>query len=91
MGQPMSPRRANANVIAGLKCAEMSPRNRIATISHSAENADRISATAYGDGWPPPYLTIIAAPPDRMNVRPNIPMNSAISRSLRCWFDVHDA
>ena len=91
IAQPMSPRSAKANVIAGLKCAEMSPRKKIATISQRAENADRISATAYGDGSPPPYFTSIAAPPERMNTSPNTPMNSAMIRRLRCSPLVQDA
>src|SRR5215469_9775195 len=44
IGQPMSPRKAKANVIAGLKCAEISPRKYTAATSQREDTADKIKA-----------------------------------------------
>jgi hypothetical protein len=50
----MSRRSANASIVAGLKCAEMSPRKYTATISHSADTGDRISTVCQGCSARPP-------------------------------------
>ena len=47
MIQPMSRRSANARVVTGLKCAEMSPRKYTATTSHSADMRESTSTTSH--------------------------------------------
>jgi hypothetical protein len=81
--QSMSRRSAKASVVAGLKWAEMSPRKYTATTSHSAETSDSTSTVCQGCSARPPYRTRMAAPPDKTNVSPNMPMNSASSRRSR--------
>src|SRR6516162_11117423 len=76
----MSPRNANANVIAGLKCAEISPRKYTAATSQRADTVERTKAASHGRTGPPPWRARIAAPPDSTKVNPDIPMNSESNR-----------
>src|SRR5262249_42841985 len=76
----MSPRNANANVIAGLKCVEISPRKYTAATSQRADSAERTTAASQGRTGPPPKRARIAAPPESTKVNPDIPMNSESNR-----------
>jgi hypothetical protein len=59
MIQPISRRSANARVVTGLKCAEMSPRKYTATTSHSAEMRESTSTTSH-DCKPGPRVDALA-------------------------------
>src|SRR5215467_11584411 len=76
----MSPRSAKAKVIAGLKCAEISPRKYTAATSQRADTVESTKAASHAETGPPPYRARIAAPPDRTKVSPDTPINSERSR-----------
>src|SRR5262249_1193790 len=76
----MSPRNANANGVAGLKCVEISPRKYTAATSQRADTVERTKAASHGRTGPPPWRARIAAPPDSTKVNPDIPMNSESNR-----------
>src|SRR5262249_21194958 len=76
----MSPRSAKAKVIAGLKCAEISPRKYTAATSQRADTVESTKAASHARTGPPPYRTRMAAPPDSTKVSPDTPINSERSR-----------
>jgi hypothetical protein len=55
----------------------------MATTSHRPEMTESTSPFSHSSSEWPPYLARMAAPPERMNVSPAIPMNSDSSRRSR--------